>query len=421
MKKVLELPAFRRLLVATVFNELAWWVGSVSLALLIYRRTGSAFGAASFFLCSQFAPALVSPLLVARLDRAVKSRMLAELYLLEAAIFALLAWFARHFSLAPILALVLIDGVLFMTARVLTRAAWASITASPGLVREANAVFSGSLSVCIMAGPALGGGLVAIGGTSTALLVNVGMFVFVAGFVATTKGVPRAVGDESGALSRLRAALRYVQRDRATRRLLGLQTLAVVFFTVSLPIEVVFVQHTLRGGAGGYGLLLAVWGGGAILGGVVYARWRQLPSRQLITFGAVAYGVGFLLMAVAPTLAVAVVGAGIAGVGNGSQYVAFRAALQERTADEWMPMILSLNESLFQAVPGVGILVGAAITALAGPRPALAAAAVGSLVVACAMWFGVGPETSPQRAAGASPASELQNSPPPLTIGEPQV
>ena len=37
-----------------------------------------------------------------------------------------------------------------------------------------------------------------------------------------------------------------------------------------------------------------------------------------------------------------------------------------------MAMMMSLNESIFQAVPGVGILLGGALAALAGPRAALA-------------------------------------------------
>lgn len=420
MRKVLELPAFRRLLVATVLNELAWWIGSVSLALLIYRRTGSAVGATAFFVCSQFGPALVSPLLVARLDRRAAREILFELYGLEGVIFLVLAWLVSRFDLAPILALVLIDGVLFVTARVLARAAWTSVTSPQGLVREANAVFSGSLSVCIMGGPALGGALVAIGGTTTALLVNAGMFALVALLIVTARGLPRAVAEHGSALGRLRGALRYVRGEPTTKRLLALQGVAIVFFTISLPIEVVFVQHTLHGGASGYGVLLAVWGGGAIAGGAMYARWRRRPPRDLITFGAAAYGLGFLVMAVAPSLAVATTGAAVAGAGNGSQFVAFRTALQEATAERWMAMILSLNESLFQAVPGVGIVLGGAITALFGPRIAFVAAAAGSLAVATAMWFRLSPGVPAGEPVEAITPTDPAASSSPLTIVEPR-
>src|ERR1039457_2482315 len=73
VKRVLRLPAYRRLLAAYTLNELAWSVGSLALAVLVYRRTGSAVGAMAFFLCSQFFPALISPAVVARLDQRARS------------------------------------------------------------------------------------------------------------------------------------------------------------------------------------------------------------------------------------------------------------------------------------------------------------------------------------------------------------
>ena len=81
-------------------------------------------------------------------------------------------------------------------------------------------------------------------------------------------------------------------------------------------------------------------------------------------FGAGCLGVGFLVMAAAPSLAVAIVGAAIAGVGNGVESVAVRTALQEEVEEQWMAMMMSLYEALFQSVPGVGIVIGGAITAL---------------------------------------------------------
>ena len=53
MKPVLRIPAYRRLLAAYALNELAFMVGSVALALLVYGRTHSALGAAAFFLFAQ--------------------------------------------------------------------------------------------------------------------------------------------------------------------------------------------------------------------------------------------------------------------------------------------------------------------------------------------------------------------------------
>ena len=58
MRRVLRLPVYRRLLAAYSLNELAWSVGALALAVLIYRRTGSALGSTAFFLVSLVIPAL---------------------------------------------------------------------------------------------------------------------------------------------------------------------------------------------------------------------------------------------------------------------------------------------------------------------------------------------------------------------------
>ncbi len=84
MRPVLQIPAFRRLLTAYGLNELALAISSLVLAVLVYRRTGSAVGAAGFFLSAQFVPALVSPALVARVERFPFGRLLPLLYGLEA-------------------------------------------------------------------------------------------------------------------------------------------------------------------------------------------------------------------------------------------------------------------------------------------------------------------------------------------------
>jgi predicted MFS family arabinose efflux permease len=172
-----------------------------------------------------------------------------------------------------------------------------------------------------------------------------------------------------------------------------------------VPVEVVLVQHSLHRGAGAYGALLAAWGGGAIVGSAIYVRWRGLPARQTIAVGAGALGIGFLVMALAPTLGVAIAGAAIGGIGNGSEAVAVRTVLQEQVEEHWMAMMMSLNDSIAQSIPGAGILLGGAIGALAGPRPALAVAGVGALAVTVVAWVMVpsAAERAPDRPASEQP------------------
>jgi predicted MFS family arabinose efflux permease len=386
MRRVLSIATYRRLLIAYTLNELAWSIGSLALAILVYRRTGSAVGSMGFFLCSQFVPALLSPALVARLDRHVARRVLTTLYAFEALLFGALAWIASHFSLAPALALVVLDGWLAVSARAIARAAVVHVTRPADLLREGNALANASFSVCFALGPAIGAAIVSLANTSTALLVNVGLFAVMAGVLGTATGLS-AEKVRRGRPSRLSTALAYVTRRRPLRILFVLEVAGLLFFTISIPVEIVFVKHSLHAGTKAYGALLSVWGVGTIGGSVIYARWRTATLAALITSGSAALGLGFVVMASAPSTGVAVVGAAAAGVGNGVWAVAIRTALQEEIDDSWMTMMMSFNESIFQVVPGAGIALGGAMAGLAGPRAALAVGGGGALLVALVAWL----------------------------------
>jgi MFS family permease len=387
VRELLKLSAYRRLLAAYALNELAWSIGSLALAVLVYRRTGSALGAASFFLCAQFVPAMLSPALVARIDRVVPRRVLPALYSIEALLFLALWLLVPHFALAPVLVLAFADGVIALTARSLVRAATVTVLGAVNLLRQGNALSNSVFSLCFMAGPAIGGIIVAQGSVRAALLANAWLFAAIALTLVSTTSLPPASATSRHRAGRLRAALRYARGVPAIRSLLGLQAIALVFFTISLPVEVVFAERTLHAHASGYGWLLCGWGGGAVVGAIVYARWSRAPSRALIGLGAGALGAGFVVMAAAPGLGVAIAGAALAGAGNGVESVAVRTALQEHVEPEWIAVITSLGESTEQGLPGLGIVIGGALATLAGPRAALAVAGAGALVTTALVWI----------------------------------
>jgi MFS family permease len=184
--RCLRIVAFRRLFAAYVLNELAWSVGTLALSLLVYRETGSAIGSAGFFLSAQFLPALLAPALVARLDRASVRIVLPILYVVESLLFAALAYLAHHFLLVPVLVLALADGAIAATARSLATAARVEILRPRDLMHEGNALGSFAFSGAYMAGPLIGGAVVAAGGTVAALLVNCGLFATVGAVLAIT-------------------------------------------------------------------------------------------------------------------------------------------------------------------------------------------------------------------------------------------
>ena len=402
MRRVLGLPVFRRLLAAYVLNELAWSVGTLALAVLVYRRTGSAIGSAGFFIVSQVAPALMSPALVARLDRSPPRLVLPTLYGVEALLFGALAWMTHHFSLAPMLLVALLDGVFAATARSLASASRAELLRPLDLLHEGNAVATFGFSAAYMTGPVIGGLVVAAGGTLAALLVNCGFFSVMAIVLSLTR-LPGGHDEEGSTWQRLVGGISHAREDRMLGLLLVGQAVGIVFFTITLPVEVVYTQHTLHAGPGGYGLLMAFWGGGALAGSALYARLRRRAAALLVAGSSLLLGIGFLVMTTAPSLPVALIGAAIAGSGNTSESISVRTAVQERTPDRWMALITSLSDSISQMGPGIGIILGGVITALTNARVAIGVAAVGSILFAVAAWFSLrdlhGPPDDPDMTA----------------------
>ncbi|MGH2908395.1 MAG: MFS transporter [Solirubrobacteraceae bacterium] len=406
MREVLSLAGYWRLASAYALNELGWFVATIALAVLVYRRTGSVLGSSGFFLCSQAAPAVLGPLLVGRFDRMSARTLLPALYWLEALLYGALAWLTTRFTLAPVLVLVVIDGVLALAARSIAGAARTELLKPSGLVREGGAVASISFSAAYLAGPLLGGVVTSIGGSEAALLLDCGLFA-VMGLVLVSRSVPASTVHDGPERGRLRAAIAHIRHDRPVLTLLTVQTLIYICFTIPTPLEVVYTTHTLHAGSTGYGALMAVWGGAALVGSLAYARLRHGSSRVLMTVAIVLGAAGFAEMAIAPTLAVALVGAAIAGLSNGLASVVFGVELQEIVPQSWMALAMSVNQSLMLLAPGVGIVLGGVIATLVSVRFAFGVSAAASLLVAAVGLAGL----AAGRGGGGGAAAEADADP----------
>src|SRR6202035_4905079 len=69
-------------------------------------------------------------------------------------------------------------------------------------------------------------------------------------------------------------------------------------FQVTLPL---MARYTFHRGAGTYGLMASVMGGGAVVGGLISACPQRSPARAL-SLAAIGWGIAILAAAVAPTL-----------------------------------------------------------------------------------------------------------------------
>jgi len=305
------------------------------------------------------------------------------IYAGEAAAFGGLALLAgESFVLGWVIVLATIDGALALTGRAVTRAVVAALLEPAGELRAGNAVLNVAFTASAAIGPGIAGLIVAGFGAQSALLLDAVSFYAIAWILLTAGPLPRAEPDPGLVRERVRAGIAYI-RERATlRRLLVAQGAAFVFFAAVIPIEVIYSKQTLDAGDSGYGLLLASWGAGMVIGSIVFARVRRAPLPVLLFFSTLAVGAGYLGLAAAPTLAVACGASVLGGAGNGVQWVSAISAVQELTAQAMQARVMSVLESIGAAMPGVGYLLGGLIAGGAGPRTTFLVAGLGVLAIA---------------------------------------
>jgi MFS family permease len=381
----LRRPLFRRLAITYAINELGDWMGLIALSVLVYDQTESALATAALFIGTGFLPALLAPALVARVELPSPRFALPVLYAAEAAAFGGLALLSVNFSLAGVVVLGAIDGTLMLAARALTRSVAASLLEPVGELRAGNAILNVAFTGGAAVGPAIAGLVVAGFGIPTALLLDAVSFYAIAWILLTAGAMPRAEPEPGQMRERLRAGIAYIREQTVLRRLLIAEGLAFVFFAAVIPVEVVYVKDTLESTDTGYGLMLASWGAGMVLGSLLFARLRQSSLGYLLLFSTFAVGSGYLGLAAAPTLAFACLASVIGGTGNGVQWVTMISAVQELTAESMQARVMSVLESIGAAMPGVGFALGGVIAALVSPRMTFLVAGVGVMGIVVVM------------------------------------
>jgi len=381
----LRRPLFRRLAASYAVNELGDWMGVIALSVLVFDQTESALATAALFLGTRFLPALLAPVLVTRAEKPPPQYALPVIYCGEAAAFAGLALLASDFSLVPVIALAAVDGTLALAGRALTRAVVATALEPSGELRAGNALLNVAFTGGAAVGPALTGLVVAGFGVQAALLLDAVSFYAVAWILFRAGTMPQAEPEPGRMRERVRAGIGYIRRKVVLRRILVAQGLAFVFFAAVLPVEVIYVKETLGSNDTGYGLMLASWGSGMVLGSLLFARLRQASLASLLLFSTLAVGAGYLALAAAPTLAVACLASVLGGAGNGVQWVAAISAVQELTAENMQARVMSVLESIGAAMPGVGFALGGLVAALVSPRMTFLVAGAGVIAIVVVM------------------------------------
>jgi hypothetical protein len=423
LRRSLVVPGFRALLSSYTINRAGDVVGMLALAVVVLAKTGSSLATAVLFLATQFLPGMIGPALVTRVEHRSTGRLLPVLYVVEAALFALLAVLVGTAGTAVIVILAFLDAALAFVARAITRSAVGTLLAPHELLPEGKAAFNVALAAAMIAGPVLAGIAVAGLSPAAALAIDGGSFLLAAALLARAPAL-RAVGrcGRSPGRRRLRAGLRYISGHPALRALVLGEGAAFVFFYLVVPVTVIYSARTLHAGSGGYAAILTGWGIGIAIGSAVQVRLARRVGSTMILVSTGAVAAGYLGTAAAPTLAVAVAASAVGGIGNGTQWASVETAIHQLVDEAFRTRVAAVLEALAAIAPGAGILLGGTLSALLSPRMAYLAAGIGLVIlIAAAKVIGLSvPSIQTRRADATSPAAPAAPASPPPAHSQPR-
>ena len=230
-------------------------------------------------------------------------------------------------------------------------------------------------------GPALGGVIVASAGTGAAFTFDACALLFGAAMVAILRVRPAHAPERAGSLAEdLREGFRYVRRTTWLLATLLAFSVTVLVFWGPMEVLVPFViKNDLGGGAGGYGLVLAAGGAGAIAAAIVTSL-RGLPRRRLLlTFGAfIASAYATALYGVADAMWQMAVIVAVGGAGFSAALVAWSTVMQSRVPASLLGRVASLDWMVSISLLPVSFALVGPVSNVLGARATLIAAGVGA-------------------------------------------
>ena len=255
-------------------------------------------------------------------------------------------------------------------------------------------------------GPAAAGLLIGAFDISIAFLINgVSFIAAILAYLAMRDSELRAVAQNprprnvAEVISTMAEGARYVRTTPIVLLGVSIVGLAATFgmnFSVLVPP---LADNVLHVGASGFGFLMAASGVGSTIA-ALWVAFQNRPGPRPIVFGAIALGIGSIILALSTSFALSLVAMSIAGAGGIAMAVSANTTIQLAVPDQLRGRVMSFYTTIFSAsVPAGGLLMGAIASAWGVPL-SLSVGAVLTLVVGVGGWVWLRRIRVAQRAAG---------------------
>jgi predicted MFS family arabinose efflux permease len=356
---------FRALFFASVISLGGDWFLWVAINGLIYVETGKAVYVGLAILAQEFAFFLASPIGGVLADRVDRRKLMIVCDLARALIcvaFLLVGrdtiWLA--YVLLPLLAS-------FAAPFDPAFSAATPNVVDPEDLPAANALNGSLWGTMLAVGAGLGGIISAEFGADTAFIVNAVSFLVSAALLSSirrrfSESRKEAV-EHPSAIEATRETWRFARRDH---RVLSLLAVKFGFGAAAglLALIPVMAIEVFESGNVGFGILMASRGVGALIGPFLGHRIAGPGHRRLfpaIGLSLAVFGLGYMALGVAPSLAIAAVTICVAHLGGGSQWMLSTYGLQVLVPDHIRGRIFGFDYMLITLSLSLSAVVASAV------------------------------------------------------------
>jgi MFS family permease len=365
------------------------WAYNVALIVYAYQETHSASWVAAATV-GRFVPTLLTQsyagVLAERFERVrvmVTADVLCAVWMSAVAVLA-----AIH---APVLLVLVFAGLTSVTAGVYPPAVTAMIPQVAGEedLAAANALNGTVDNLAIIAGPAIGAGLLLFGPPPVAFAINAATFLLSAALVMRMKArsQPTDVASDGNAFAQIVGGFKAITTSTTAAVLVGFSVLASFIYGTD-TVSLVYVSRDKLGtGADGYGYLLACLGVGGVLAAMLVDRLASSPRLGLIiVVGMAVFCLPTALLTVVHAPVVAMVIEAVRGGGTLVVDVLAITLLQRSLPQEMIARVFGAFFTLVLAAISLGSLVTSQLLSVASLDTTLLLLAFVVPVLCAACW-----------------------------------
>ena len=401
LRAVLRNRRLVRVELAFQLFSISEWATWVAIVVFAYTRGGAA--EAGLAGCVLYLPSvIVAPAASIVGDRLPRARVLAASYAIQALAFGGAAF--ALFGGSPLLAYAL--ATIAATVLTLTRPAHSSlapeIVADPDELAAANVASGMVEGLGALAGPALAGFLIGVGGSALVYVASAiavaAAFLCVVSIALEESGlvvVRTAIAPQDGSMAvartvvtELRVGLRTIAGDGRLVGVLSIMAGAILLLGALNIFYAVIAIELLGLDTRAVGYLAAVVGVGAVLGAAgstVLVGRERLAGATLVA--AALFGLAVAVLGVVRQQVLVVIALAMAGAGWAFVYVEARTLAQRLAGDDVMSRVFGVMEALMMASQALGALLVPVLVVTTGAPAALVVAGL----ALCSATFLVGP------------------------------